>query len=92
MPGENMNLAEVCTGSEITGHLAPGVLGEDACRAARLLRASYEWRLTSLAGPTLQSLQGCDGVSLLCPPLCTLTGFFRCLRYHESLLFQKAET
>lgn len=50
MPRENMNLR---VGSEITGHLAPGVLGKETCRAARLIRASYEWRLMSVAGPTL---------------------------------------
>lgn len=92
MPCENMNLAEVRIGSEITGHLAPGVQQKEVCRAARLLRASYEWRLMSLGGPTLGSLKSCQGVSLLCPPLCTLTRFFHCLRYDQSLLFQKAET
>lgn len=89
MPHENMN-PEVCVRSEITEHLVSGVLRQEGCRAVRLFRASYEWRLIRLAGPTLRTLKSWGGVSLPCP-LCPLTRFFHCLRYYESLLSQKAE-
>lgn len=82
MPHENMNLAEVHVGSEITGHLASRVLGKEVGRAARLPKASYKWKLMSLAGPVLGPLKSCEGVSLPCLPLCTLTRFFHCPRYY----------